>query len=286
MFDDIIRTWLADAQRRPDLAKSTKVEYGRIARHLIAWPGAEDNAHALTDYVEARRSAGVAPRTIVLELRVLSIATHWAERHLGAPRPPVLPRIKVDQRVFALNHRTPTPAEAAAAIRAMAIDDWRLAVRLIAATGARAGEVLALRCSDLDLSSGRLALGASEGAAKTGMRWFPLDAATLRALDGRGSGPTPLLDFSGRKSPLQALQRRLRGACEAAGVPTFTPHGLRRMVVGRLIRAQVDPATAASLTGHSIDVMLKHYREVTDEDRRIAAERAMLGVLDELPSER
>jgi len=31
--------------------------------------------------------------------------------------------------------------------------------------------------------------------------------------------------------------------------------------------------------------MLKHYREVTDEDRRRAAERAMLGVLDELPRE-
>ena len=52
-----------------------------------------------------------------------------------------------------------------------------------------------------------------------------------------------------------------------------------------LLRAQVDPATAASLTGHSIDVMLKHYREVTDGDRRAAAERAMLGVLDELPGD-
>ena len=55
------------------------------------------------------------------------------------------------------------------------------------------------------------------------------------------------------------------------------------MVVGRLLRARVDPATAASLTCHSIEVMLKHYREVTDEDPRRAAEHAMLGVLDELP---
>jgi hypothetical protein len=43
------------------------------------------------------------------------------------------------------------------------------------------------------------------------------------------------------------------------------------------------PATAASLTGHSVDVMLKHHREVIDEDRRTAAERAMLGVLHEVP---
>ncbi len=283
MFDDIIRKWLKTAERRPDLAESTKVAYARIAQHLIAWAADAEDARSLPEYVAARRAAGAAPRTIALELRVLSVATHWAERHLGAARPPILPRVRIDPRVFVLNHRTPTPAQAAATLRAMPRDEWHLAARLIAATGARVGEVLGLRSVDLDVAAGRIALGASEGASKTGMRWFPLDAATLRALEGRqGRGREPLLDFGVVTAPIQALERRLRRACDAANVPYFTPHGLRRMVVGRLLRAQVDPATAASLTGHSIDVMLKHYREVTDEDRRGAAERAMLGVLDEL----
>jgi integrase/recombinase XerC len=284
MFDDIIGKWLDTAKRRPDLAKSTKVAYARIAQHLIAWRPAAEDAITLPEYVAARREAGAAPRTIALELRVLSVATHWAERHLDAGRAPVLPRIRVDPRVFVLNHRTPTPSQAAAALRAMPADEWHLVARLIAATGARVGEVLALRSIDLELSAGRIALGASEGASKTGMRWFPLDAATLRTLEGReGGGREPLLKLGRVKAPIQGLGRRLRRACDAANVPRFTPHGLRRMVVGRLLRAQVDPATAASLTGHSIEVMLKHYREVTDEDRRRAAERAMLGVLDELP---
>jgi integrase/recombinase XerC len=286
MFDDIIRKWLETAERRPDLAKSTKVAYARVARHLIAWTSAAETPADIPAYVAARRAAGMAPRTIALELRVLSVATHWAERHLGGARSPVLPRVRVDPRVFVLNHQTPTPVQAAAALRAMPRDDWHLAARLIAATGARVGEVLGLRSADLDRTAGRLALGASEGASKTGMRSFPLDAATLRSLDGReGRGREPLLDFGGVTAPIQALGRRLRRACDAAGVPRFTPHGLRRMVVGRLLRAHVDPATAASLTGHSIDVMLKHYQEVTDDDRRSAAERAMLGVLDELPRE-
>jgi len=286
VFDDIIESWLETAQRRPALSRSTKVAYARIARHLIAWPAGAEAADSLPEYVAARREAGVAARTYALELRVLSVATHWAERNLGAGRAPVLPRIRVDPRVFVLNHRTPTPSQAAAALRAMPNDEWHLAARLIAATGGRVGEVLALRSTDLDLNAGRIALGASEGAAKTGMRWFPLDAATLRALEGReGRGRAALLDFGKVKAPIQALGRRLRRACDAANVPRFTPHGLRRMVVGRLLRAQVDPATAASLTGHSIEVMLKHYREVTDDDRRRAAERAMLGVLDELPRE-
>jgi integrase/recombinase XerC len=287
MFDHIVHERLAAAQRRPDLAESTKVAYARVACHLVAWPSARDDEVAVAEFVAARPAAGAAPRTVALDLRVLSAATHWAHRHLGAPHPPVLPRIRIDPRVFVLDHGTPTPAEAAAALRAMPRDEWQLTARIVAATGARVGEVVQLRSVDLDLGAGRLALGAAEGASKTGMRWFPLDAATLRALDGReGRGREPLLEFGGVDAPIQALQRRLRRACDRAGVPRFTPHGLRRMEIGRLLRAGVDPATAASLTGHSIDVMLKHYHEVTDEDRRLAAERAMLGVLDELPRER
>jgi integrase len=283
MFDVILEKWLDESLRRPDLARSTKTAYARVARTLLAWMEPSDDAHVITDYIAARRRAGTAPRTVALELRVLSAATHWAHEHLGAATAPVLPRIRIDRRVFVLNHRTPTPGQAAAVIRAMPDDDFRLAVRMVTVTGARVGEILALRSADLDVSTGRIALGAAEGASKTGMRWFPLDAATLRALSGReGRGQRSLFKF-GLRAPYQALQRRLRQACARAGVPEFTPHGLRRMVIGRLLRARVDPATAASLTGHSIDVMLKHYRDVTDDDRQVAAERAMLGVLDELP---
>ncbi len=69
----------------------------------------------------------------------------------------------------------------------------------------------------------------------------------------------------------------LRRACERAGVPVFTPYGLRRSAVDRMARAGVDPATAASITGHSAQVMLQHYRKVSSEDRRDAIRRAGLG---------
>jgi hypothetical protein len=69
----------------------------------------------------------------------------------------------------------------------------------------------------------------------------------------------------------------LKRACTAAGVKPFTPHGFRRMVVDRMIRGGIDPATAASLTGHSVEVMLRCYRKVTDDDRRQAVLKAGLG---------
>ncbi|MCB9759560.1 MAG: hypothetical protein H6739_06940 [Alphaproteobacteria bacterium] len=42
----------------------------------------------------------------------------------------------------------------------------------------------------------------------------------------------------------------------------------------------MDVATAASLTGHSVEVMLRHYRKVSDDDRAEAVRKAELGELD------
>ena len=71
----------------------------------------------------------------------------------------------------------------------------------------------------------------------------------------------------------------LRAACARAGVPRFTPYGLRRSAVDAMARAGVDVATAAAITGHSPEVMLRLYRTVTADDRRRAIAMAGLGSL-------
>ena len=285
MFSVLIRRWLQHTEQRTDLSPSTRVCYRRVAAHLLAWADSHDaTVFDLSDYVKRRRVDGLAPRTLALELRVAKAAIHWAERERLVPPSMVfrVPRMKIDRQRFELNHRTPSPAEAHRAISAMPADDWQLAMLLIARTGARIGEVVVLRGSDLDEAANLMELGTVEGAMKTGCRLFPLDASSLRDLRGRSTrGDGPLFDFGGSRAPIQGLQRRLWRACEDAGVSRFTAHGLRRMVVVRLLKAKVDPGTAAALTGHSIQVMLRYYQQVTDEDRRDAAESAGLGVLDE-----
>ena len=77
----------------------------------------------------------------------------------------------------------------------------------------------------------------------------------------------------------QFSQRWLKRACKAAGVPRFSPNGLRRAATDAYARAGVDPAVAAAQSGHSIQVMMKHYRQVTKEDQRDAVERCGLGVI-------
>ena len=176
----------------------------------------------------------------------------------------------------------------------MADDDWRLAALLLARTGARVGEVVNLRSCDVDTHDRLLVFGSIPGSSKTGIRRFPLDDDSFDCLAPRaGRGEAPLLPLEGRGhrgagrivvGKIQTLTRRMREACEEADVPLFSPHGLRRMVVARLMRARVNPGVAATLTGHSVETMLVHYAAVTDDDRREAVELADLAHLVDPPA--
>jgi integrase len=170
IFAYVLVPWMKHVARRPDLAPSTKANYLRVARVLIASAiPVQDHVIDRHAHVQARRAAGCSTRTVMLEIRVASIARGWAVRGGMLPSTTELrvPRLRVDQDDWHVNHATPTPEQAAAAISALTFDDWRLAIALIARTGARAGEVVALIGSDLDEDAGTIAFGKHEGARKT-----------------------------------------------------------------------------------------------------------------------
>jgi len=287
-LSEVVDQWYDHVQSRVDLAPSTIQTYGRATDHLVVWgSGRPLGTVDLSEYVLWRRRARMAPRTIALELRIANAMFTWAKKEdvVAAEADLRIPKLKIDRRRFVLNHYTPTPSEAGKAIEAMVNDDWKLAALLLARTGARVGEVVYLRGRDLDEPGGRVAFGATDDSSKTGLRWFPLDDASLVMLKGRSDlGDDPMFDFHNVTAPIQALERRLVRGCKDANVSRFSPQGLRRMVVNRLMRAKVDPGTAAALTGHSIQVMLRFYQTVSDEDRRAAVEAARLGVLDDSES--
>lgn len=136
-----------------------------------------------------------------------------------------------------------------------------------------------LRRCDVEFDGKRVHLPLT---GKTGTRRFPLPepiAETMRLRAG-SEAKSAFPSFGSPKD--QALRSRLARACKRAKVKAFTPHGLRRMVVDRMLRAVVDPATAASLAGHSVVVMLRVYRQVTEADREAAVAKAGLGVLHQI----
>ncbi|MBK9649081.1 MAG: tyrosine-type recombinase/integrase [Deltaproteobacteria bacterium] len=238
------------------------------------------NRDALEGYVRARLAEGGSLRTIHGELTSLGHAWRVAtERGLIEYR--ALPKLslRIDPKVFTINHRTPTQEEVSRALAKLPAEE-ALTVQLLAATGARIGEVLALRRNQIHPTRGVLILD-----GKTGPREFPLTPGLLALIEDRLDGTdAPLIQLP-VNNPQQRVRCRLGTACRRASVPEFTPHALRRLAVDRMARAGVEPSVAASITGHDPIVMLKHYRVVSEDDLRAAAKRADLGFVLRLAAE-
>jgi integrase len=282
---DLLSAWHGYQQARivPDgggvggIKPSTGKFYEKAAGHLLAWLGdlsvyelSEDDVRG---YLIARKKEGASPRLLLGELRAFRQAWKWGlKRELIPTRPFPDVDFKPDQTVFVINHRTPTRGDVAAVLKHMD-GDYRLGVLLLYAMGARIGEVCNLRRKEVE-ASGLVTL-----RGKTGSRRVPLRPKVLAEVEDHLDGSDDyLLDYPA-KDRKQALRYKLKSACKAAGIAPFTPHGLRRLAVDTLARSGVDAGTAASLTGHSPVVMLRFYRQVSDEDRARAVEVSGLGDL-------
>lgn len=280
---DLVAQWMEARGRDPQLKPQTLVRYGTRAKSVVKAVGDEpltDLGPALMERLRDRViAAGLSQRGVNACQRLLRAAARWAaaeERLTHKPLPVV--RLRSSERVN--SDYTPTEAEALAVLREMS-GETGLAATVLAITGARVSEVVDLKRGDLDLSGGWLRL-----SGKTGPRRFPL-IAELRALlgdrassTGKQPEPTnpdaPMFRWPMRR-PDNAVLEQLTHACRRAGVPRFTPHGLRRMVVNRILRAGADITAAAELMGHSPSVMLSYYRRVSSEDRAAGVAQAGLG---------
>jgi integrase len=172
----------------------------------------------------------------------------------------------------------PSPDEAARIVAAALAqdDDWGALVWLVMVTGLRRGEVLALRWSDVDLSTGmltvrrsyvRAASGSIEKDTKTHqMRRISLDRDTVAMLAGHhgryeeqaqavGVQPSnqgyvfsyqPLHDAPADPS---AVTHRYGRMCAQLGIDSHL-HALRHYSATELLTAGVDLRTVAGRLGH------------------------------------
>lgn len=129
---------------------------------------------------------------------------------------------------------------------------------LLLKTGARIGEVLALRWSDVDFEAGTIHItrtvsgsGYNPPKSKNSIRKVPLDAGTLKMLSkhkiqqnrekllhGRAYNPENLVFCSsdGGKLSYQAVHKAFNCIVEKAGLPRITIHGLRHTHATFLLR--------------------------------------------------
>jgi integrase len=147
------------------------------------------------------------------------------------------------------------------------------AIRLLILTGARRGEVLGLRCDDINWDGQRLDLSDS----KTGKKSIPLNAAALEVLhklaEARDASNPYVLPGRVPGKPLVGLPHawgRIRKRAELDGLRL---HDLRHSYASVGASAGLSLPLIGALLGHRVAQTTARYAHLTTDARHEAAER-------------
>ena len=284
MVADYLRSWLSGLH---GLAGKTRQEYGRLITQLVI-PHLGNHelqrlrpAHIADWHAKLLASGGKNGRP--LSARTVGHAHHVL--HTALER-------AVGTELLARNvaHAISPPKVALTEIAALKADEiapvlaalkgYKLeAIAVLAlSTGARRGEILALRWGDVDLTAGTIRIARSleqtTGSLKfkqpktaRGTRTISLPAAAVEALQvhrkrqleqrmalGQGKLVAETLVFStidGEPMSPNGLSRDWGNFVRAQGLPLVSFHGLRHSHVSALIASGVDPLTISRRIGHA-----------------------------------
>jgi integrase len=262
---------------------------GQCEGRIIAAFGDRPSAHVTTAevsrFLRSLQRAGLTPRNINKHRQVLSSVFVYGQREdtFALPSNPVTATDKRrEPPAAALDFFEPEEVEALA--RAAADGRHRAAAaadpeevdarcaedaqdaelfRVLAYTGMRVGEALALRWGDVDLSNRRMIVQRAHSAGVEGptkgwqVRYVPLadpahDAlARLRVReDFTGRDDYVFCGRLGAKLDDSALRRRYHAARKAAGLRHVKLHGLRHGA-GSLVARHTDPVFVQHFLGHA-----------------------------------
>lgn len=165
-------------------------------------------------------------------------------------------------------------------------------ISLFLGTGIRVSECVGLNISDVNLENNAF-LVTRKGGNQV-VLYFPPEVATALAdyLDVRreiqpmaGHEDALFLSLQKRRITQRAVQNLVKkyAAVAAPLKPKISPHKLRSTFATNLYQETGDIYLVADVLGHSsVDTTRKHYAEMTDKRRRMAAERVVLPTLEEV----
>lgn len=145
-------------------------------------------------------------------------------------------------------------------------------VTLALSTGARRGELLNLRWSDVDLVSARLTFQQTKNGER---RTAPLVGSALEAM--RIHSKVRRLDtdlvFPGETGKPLEIGKAFPNACKRAGIDNFTFHDLRHTAASWIAMNGGTLAEIAEVLGHKTLSMVKRYSHLTEGHTRGVLER-------------
>lgn len=284
---DLLTSWKLTLESERKSPKTVKVYTEGVAAFL-RWCEQTGTTPELTKpaaqaFIVQLLDGGAAPATARLRQLALKRFSAWAAEEgeikvdqLAGMRPP-----KVD--VTVANPLTEDELRALLkACKGPSLRDRRdeALVRLMAETGARAGEVASMRLADIDLSRG-IAVIRGKGGRERIVPIGPHAAASidryLRSRRGHLLADTPALWLGdrGKTFSYTALHRSLGYRAREAGIDRFHPHLLRHTAATRWLAAGGSEGGLMAVAGWRKREMLDRYVAATASDRANAEARTL-----------
>jgi site-specific recombinase XerD len=242
----------------------------------------------LASFLAVQGRSGLSPRSVRRRAAGIRGFCRWLHEEgalsgdpAGAMTPPpvrgrslprVVPRSDLDRLLTALrNHAgVGAPPRASNIIARPHEATTLLAVSLMLATGARAHETVAIRCTDIDLNGGSIRVsgkGRRQRQTFLSNAWLAdLTSAYMEARDVFDVSRPELL-FNTNREPLStaALRSRISKASSELGLERrITPHMFRHTAATHLIEAGVDIRFIQRLLGHASLSTTEIYTHVFD----------------------
>jgi integrase len=223
-----------------------------------------------------RRHAARAPATVNRYLTSLGSVYRWARRRRLLPRGFVSPARGIDRAP--VNNGRVRYLDAAERERLLAVcrvSAWSrlyLLVLMAITTGARSGDLLALRWRDLDLERRQAYVRTSKnGEPRILVLVAPVLAEIERIRSRRSDDPV----FASDKRPGRAMrtERAFREAVAAARIEDFRFHDLRHTCASYLAQQGASLLEIADVLGHRQMQMVRRYAHLSVESKARLVER-------------
>lgn len=163
-------------------------------------------------------------------------------------------------------------------LEACSESDWpalHTLVQLAILTGARRGELINLKWTDVDLKAGRALVQDTKNGEPRTLPLVGKALEALRALKLQGSARSEYVfpNASGFPGPYEHFDSHWQSALEAAGLTGFRFHDLRHTTASYLAAQGASLLEIADVLGHKTLAMVKRYSHLVTSHKTIVIEK-------------
>jgi integrase len=256
---------------RRKIREVTRADVERFQRDVAAGRTASDRKTGYRGRSIVKGGVGAARLSMILLSAIFSFAM---QRGLRLDNPCVgVRRYKPgkSERFLSSAEQLSLGEALASAERAGANRNAIAVIRVLALTGARVGEILSLKWSEIDFERSCLRLSDS----KTGAKVIPLGAAAMQVIEKQEHQEATGFVFPGAHGgPLGSIGKVWRQLRGAAGLDDVRLHDLRHSFASNIVNAGGSLPVIGALLGHRSTQTTARYAHLADDPVRVVADRA------------